>query len=169
VLASPDHVPPNTDPRHTRLAPGRSAGAGPCRSPGPFEERTAALASQYDEYEPLPGLHVNGQLTLGENIADVAGVHLARKAYALSLGGKEAPILDGYTGAQRFYLAFAQYWRTKQTDGSLRQRVLSNPHSPAAYRVNGVVRNDDEWYAAFSQVKPGDRYYLPPERRIRLW
>jgi len=134
-----------------------------------FEERTAALAKQYDEYEPLPGLHVNGQLTLGENIGDVAGVHLARKAYVLSLGGKEAPVLDGYTGVQRFYLAYAQFWRTKQTDGFLRQRVLSNPHSPPSYRVNGVVRNDDEWYAAFSQVKPGDRYYLPSERRIRLW
>ena len=134
-----------------------------------FEERTAALANQYNEYEPLPGLHVNGQLTLGENIADVAGVHLARKAYALSLHGMEAPVLDGYTGAQRFYLAYAQYWRAKMTDGFLRQRVMSNPHSPASYRVNGVVRNDDEWYAAFSDVKAGDRYYLPPERRIRLW
>lgn len=134
-----------------------------------FDERTAALASQYNEYEPLPGLHVNGQLTLGENIADVAGVHLARKAYVLSLDGKEAPVLDGYTGVQRFYLAYAQFWRSKMTDGFLRQRVLSNPHSPSSYRVNGVVRNDDEWYAAFSEVKPGDRYYLPPERRIRLW
>lgn len=134
-----------------------------------FEERTAALASQYNEYEPLPGLHVNGQLTLGENIADVAGVHLARKAYVLSLDGKEPSVLDGYTGAQRFYLAYAQFWRTKWTEASLRQRVLANPHSPSSYRVNGVVRNDDEWYAAFSQVKPGDRYYLPSERRIRLW
>ena len=134
-----------------------------------FEERTAALANQYNEYEPLPGLHVNGQLTLGENIADVAGVNLARKGYVLSLEGKEAPVLDGYTGVQRFYLAYAQFWRAKWTDGSLRQRILSNPHSPSSYRVNGVVRNDDAWYAAFSQVKPGDRYYLPPERRIRIW
>lgn len=134
-----------------------------------FEERIAVLEKQFDAYEPLPGLHVNGRLTLGENIADVAGIHLARKAYALSLGGKEAPILDGYTGPQRFYLAYAQYWRSKQTDGSLRQRVMSNEHSPAIYRVNGVVRNDDEWYAAFSQVKPGDRYYLPSGQRARLW
>ena len=134
-----------------------------------FDERTSALAAQYDEYEPLPGLRVNGRLTLGENIADVAGMYIARKAYHLSLGGKEPPVLDGYTGDQRFYLANAQYWRTKQTDAALRQRVMSNPHSPSAYRVNGVVRNDEGWYAAFPDVKPGDRYYLPPERRIRLW
>ena len=134
-----------------------------------YEARATALADQYDTYEPLPGLHVNGRLTLGENIGDVAGVHLAMKAYRLSLGGKEAPVLDGFTGPQRFYLAYAQYWRTKQTDGSLRQRVLSNPHSPAAYRVIGVVRNDDDWYAAFPEAKPGTRYYLPPEQRIRLW
>ena len=134
-----------------------------------FEARAAALADQYSEYEPLPGLRVNGQLTLGENIGDVAGVHFARKAYHLSLGGKEPPVLDGLTGDQRFYLAYAQFWRTKWTDSSLRQRVLSNPHSPSAYRVIGPLRNDDAWYAAFPQVKPGDRYYLSPERRIRLW
>ena len=134
-----------------------------------FEERTTALAMQYDEYEPLPGVHVNGRLTLGENIADLAGIEMAREAYHLSLRGKEAPVLDGYTGDQRFYLAFAQYWRSKQKDEAARQRLLSNPHSPPEYRVNGAVRNDDGWYAAFPGVKPGDRFYLPPERRIRLW
>jgi putative endopeptidase len=134
-----------------------------------FDERTGALASQYDEYEPLPGMKVNGRLTLGENIADLAGLAIARKAYHISLGGNEAPVLDGYTGDQRFYIAYAQAWRGKQRDESMRQRILSNPHSPNQYRVNGVVRNDDGWYAAFPNVKPGDPYYLPPEKRVRLW
>ena len=134
-----------------------------------FDERTTALAQQYDAYEPLPGLHVNGRLTLGENIADLAGVMIARKGYHISLGGKEAPVLGGYTGDQRFYLAYAQVWRSKQKDESMRQRVLSNPHSPPAYRVNGVVRNDDGWYAAFPEIKATDPYYLPPDRRVRLW
>ncbi len=134
-----------------------------------FDERTTALAKQYDAYEPLPGLHVNGRLTLGENIADLAGLEIAHRAYRISLQGKEAPVLDGYTGDQRFYLAFAQSWRSKQKDEIMRQRVLSNPHSPPAYRVNGVVRNDDGWYAAFPEIRPADAYYLTPEQRVRLW
>ncbi len=134
-----------------------------------FDERAEALAAQYDTYEPLPGLHVNGHLTLGENLADLAGVRIAHRAYELSLQGKKAPVLDGRTGDQRFYLAYAQYWRYKTTDAAMRQRVLSNEHSPGEYRVNGVVRNDDGWYAAFPDVKPGDAYYLPPERRIKIW
>ena len=134
-----------------------------------FDERTSALAAQYDAYEGLPGLHVNGKLTLGENIADLAGLVVAHRAYRISLGGKEAPVLDGLTGDQRFYLAFGQSWRAKVRDGAQRQRILSNPHSPNEFRVNGVVRNDDGWYAAFPEVKPGSRYYLPPEQRIHLW
>ena len=134
-----------------------------------FEERIGALSAQYDQYEPLPGLHVNGKLTLGENIADLAGVVIARKAYHLSLGGKAAPVLDGLTGDQRFYIAYAQGWRSKMKDEAVRQRVLSNPHSPPEYRVNGVVRNDEGWYSAFPNVKEGDRYYLAPEKRILLW
>jgi putative endopeptidase len=134
-----------------------------------FDERAEALAKQYDAYEPLPGLHVNGHLTLGENLADLAGVRIAHAAYKISLNGKPAPVLNGYTGDQRFYLAYAQYWRYKTTDAAMRQRVMSNEHSPGEYRVNGVVRNDDGWYAAFPDVKPGDSYYLPPERRIRIW
>ncbi len=133
-----------------------------------FDARTAALAKQYDAYEPLPGIHINGQLTLGENIADVAGLVIAYKAYHLSLHGKPAPVLSGYTGDQRFYLAYAQSWREKTRDAIERARLLSNPHSPAAYRVNGVVRNDDGWYAAFD-IKPGDKYYLAPASRVRLW
>jgi putative endopeptidase len=134
-----------------------------------FESRAAALVEQYNAYEPLPGMRVNGQLTLGENIADLAGVVIARGAYHLSLKGKKAPVIGGYTGDQRFYLAYAQAWRSKQTEASMRQRILSNPHSPNAYRVNGVVRNDDGWYAAFPDVKAGDALYLAPEKRVKMW
>ena len=134
-----------------------------------FDDRTGTLASQYDQYEPLPGMKVNGRLTLGENIADLAGLAIARKAYHISLGGKDAPVLDGYSGDQRFYIAYAQAWRGKQRDESMRQRLLSNPHSPNQFRVIGVVRNDDGWYAAFPEVKPGDTYYLAPDKRVKLW
>jgi putative endopeptidase len=133
-----------------------------------FETRATALVEQYNGYEPLPGLKLNGKLTLGENIADLAGLVIARQGYHLSLKGKQAPVMDGYTGDQRLYLAYAQVWRGKQTDASMRQRVLSNPHSPVEYRVNGVVRNDDGWYEAFD-VKPGDKLYLAPEQRVRMW
>jgi putative endopeptidase len=134
-----------------------------------FDARTTALAKQYDQYEPLPGLHINGKLTLGENIADLAGLVIAYKAYHIALGGKPAPVLNGYTGDQRFYIAYSQSWRQHDRDGIERARLLSNPHSPENYRVNGVVRNDDGWYAAFPDIKPGDKYYLPPDQRVRLW
>jgi putative endopeptidase len=134
-----------------------------------FTARTTALAAQYNKYEPLPGLHVNGKLTLGENIADLAGLVIAYKAYHISLKGKDAPVLNGLTGDQRFYIAYGQSWREIWRDGRTRQVVLSNPHSPPLYRVNGVVRNDDKWYAAFPDVKPGDPYYLAPDQRVRLW
>ena len=134
-----------------------------------FDARTKALAKQYDAYQPLPGLHINGQLTLGENMADLAGLEIARKAYHISLNGKPAPVIDGFTGDQRFYIAYAQSWRELWRDGRTRQTVLSNPHSPPGYRVNGVVRNSDGWYAAFPQIKPGDIYYLPPGERVKLW
>jgi putative endopeptidase len=133
-----------------------------------FDARTAALAAQYDEYEPLPGIHINGKLTLGENIADLAGLVIAYKAYHIALAGRPAPVLNGYTGDQRFYIAYSQSWREKDRDGLLRERLLSNPHSPASYRVNGVVRNDDGWYAAF-KIKPTDKFYLAPDKRVRLW
>jgi len=134
-----------------------------------FDTRTAALAKQYDQYEPLSGIHINGKLTLGENIADLAGLVIALKAYHISLNGKPAPVIDGYTGDQRFYISYSQSWREKYRDGLLRERLLSNPHSPPAYRVNGVVRNDDGWYAAFPEIKAGEKYYLPPDQRVRLW
>ena len=133
-----------------------------------FDARTAALVKQYDAYEPLPGLHVIGANTLGENIADNAGIAIALKAYHISLKGKPAPVIDGLTGDQRFYLSLGQVWRTKQQDSATRTRTLSDEHSPAEFRVIGPTRNQDEWYDAFS-VKPGDKYYLPPEQRVHLW
>jgi len=133
-----------------------------------FEERVAALGAQYDSYEGLPGLHVNGKLTMGENIGDLSGVAIALKAYHASLGGKKAPVLDGFTGDQRFFLAFAQVWRGKYTDAAMRQQVLTNPHSPPHWRAVGPERNVDAWYAAF-KVKPGDRMYIAPDKRVKLW
>jgi putative endopeptidase len=134
-----------------------------------FDARTEMLGKQYDTYEPLPGLHVNGKLTMGENIADLAGLVIAYKAYHIALGGKPAPVLSGLTGDQRFYVAYGQSWREIWRDGRTRQVVLSNPHSPPIYRVNGVVRNDDAWYAAFPDVTQGETYYLAPDQRVHLW
>ena len=134
-----------------------------------FDARTKALAGQYNAYQPLPGLHLNGQLTLGENIADLAGLEIALKAYHFSLGGKPAPVMDGFSGDQRFFIAYAQSWREVWRDGRTRRIVLADPHSPPMFRVNGVVRNSDAWYAAFPQIKPGDKYYLAPDQRVRLW
>jgi putative endopeptidase len=113
-------------------------------------------------------LHINGQQTLGENIADLAGLIIAYDAYKLALGGKEAPVIGGLTGDQRFFLAYAQSWRTKYREERLRDLLVSNVHSPAEARVNGPVRNVDAWYAAFN-VKPGDKMYLKPEDRVRPW
>ncbi len=134
-----------------------------------FDARTSQLAHQYDRYEALPGLPVNGKLTLGENIADLAGLVIANKAYHLALGGRPAPVIGGLTGDQRFYIAYGQSWREIWSDGLTRRIVLSDEHSPSAFRVNGVVRNDAGWYAAFAQVKPGDALYLPPAERVVLW
>ncbi|MEZ5893719.1 MAG: M13 family metallopeptidase [Parvularculaceae bacterium] len=133
-----------------------------------FDALGDRFAAQFDAYEPLPGLHVNGRLTLGENIGDLAGVVVAYHAYMLSLDGQPAPVLDGFTGAQRVFLGRAQARRFKQTEESLRRRLLSDPHSPMDLRVNGMVRNIDEWYEAFG-VKPGDSMYLAPEDRVYIW
>jgi len=133
-----------------------------------FDARTQALADQFDQYEPLPGIHINGRLSLGENIADLAGLVIAYRAYQIALGGRPAPVLDGLTGAQRFYIAYAQSWRQTDREGRLRAALLSDPHSPPNYRVVGCIRNDDAWYAAFA-IAPTDKYYLAPERRVRLW
>jgi putative endopeptidase len=133
-----------------------------------FDARTAALVKQYDAYEPLPGLHVIGQNTLGENIADNAGLAIALKAYRFSLNGKPAPVLDGYTGDQRLFLSFGQVWRTKMRDSALRTQTMSNEHTVAEFRVIGPTRNQDAWYDSFD-VKPGEKYYLPPAERVHLW
>ena len=116
----------------------------------------------------MPGLHVNGKLTMGENIGDLSGINISLKAYHISLGDKPAPVLDGWSGDQRFFLSYGQIWRSKYRDGALRQLVISNPHSPPEFRVNGATRNTDAWYTAFD-VKPGDKYYLPPDQRVHIW
>jgi putative endopeptidase len=133
-----------------------------------FEGRTGKLVGQFNKYSPVNGMFVNGKLTLGENIADLAGVTISHAAYRLSLGGKEAPVLDGLTGDQRFFLGYGQVWRTKTRENEARRRLLSDPHSPPQFRVNGAVRNVDAWYDAFG-VMPGDALYVAPEDRVRLW
>ncbi|XAP77117.1 M13 family metallopeptidase [Citromicrobium bathyomarinum] len=132
-----------------------------------FEEAGKALADQYDTYEPFPGLNVKGELTLGENIADIAGLQAAYDAYHASLGGKEAPVIDGFTGDQRFFIAYAQTWATKMREAALRQRIATDGHAPGQYRAL-TVRNMDAWYKAFD-VKEGDKLYLPPEKRVKVW
>ncbi len=126
------------------------------------------LADQYSAFEPLPGIKVNGRLTLGENLGDVGGISIAYAAYHRAAGEKPIPVLDGMSGDQRFFLGWAQVWRTLIRDEALRNRLLTDPHSPGMYRVNGVVRNLDAWYQAFG-VKPGDALYLKPEERVHVW
>lgn len=132
-----------------------------------FNALTAQLVAEYDAYEPLPGHHVQGALTLGENIADLAGMTVAYDAYHMALNGREAPVIDGLTGDQRFYLGWAQVWRRRYREANLLQRLLTDPHSPSEQRA-AVVRNLDPWYAAFA-VAPGDALYLAPEQRVRIW
>jgi predicted metalloendopeptidase len=133
-----------------------------------FSTRTEALVAQYSAYEPLPGEHINGELTLGENIADLSGLTVAMRAYRLSLGGRAAAVMDGFTGDQRFFLGWSQVWRGKARDEDLRARLLSDPHSPNEFRANGVVSNLPEYYAAFD-VKPGDKLFRPPDQRVKIW
>lgn len=132
-----------------------------------FKKRTDALVAQYDRYEPLPGMHVKGALTLGENVADLAGLTVAYDAYRHSLNGEDAPVLDGTSGDQRFYLGWAQVWRRNYREANLRQRLLTDPHSPSQQRA-WVVRNLDPWYSAFAPV-PGNKLFLTPEQRVRIW
>jgi putative endopeptidase len=133
-----------------------------------FEAQTVKLGAQYDTYEPIPGAKVQGGLTMGENIGDLAGVTLGLAAYHVSLKGQPAPVVGGFTGDQRVFLGWAQVWREKGRDDYRRQQVTTDPHSPAQFRVVGPLRNIDAWYDAFG-VKPGDAYYLKPEDRVRLW
>ncbi len=133
-----------------------------------FRALAKKLGDQYSQFEPLPGVKVNGDLTMGENIADLGGLTLGLEAYHASLGGRPAPVIDGLTGDQRVLLGWAQAWRGKVTDDSVRKQVVSDPHSPRQFRVNGVVRNLDAWYEAFG-VKASQRLYLSPEARVRIW
>jgi endothelin-converting enzyme/putative endopeptidase len=133
-----------------------------------FVEATKKLDAQYHAFCPLEGACVNGQLTMGENIGDLGGLEMAYGAYRLSLGGKEAPVIDGFSGDQRFFLAFAQAWRGKIRDDALRAQLLTDPHSPAAARGQLPLRNVDAWYQAFG-VKEGDKLYLKPEERVKIW
>jgi putative endopeptidase len=134
-----------------------------------FTERTTILVKQYDGYEPVPGVHIKGQLTLGENIGDLGGLEMAYSAYRRYVAAHgQPPVIDGLTGDQRFFIAYGYSWQNKTREGALRQQLLTNEHSPSKERVNGVVRNVDAWYAAFN-VKPGDKLYLPPEQRVHIW
>jgi predicted metalloendopeptidase len=132
-----------------------------------FEASANQLVKQFDAYEPLPGLHINGRQTLGENIADVAGLAAAYDAYRLALHGKEAPKMQGFTGDQQFFLSYAQSWRDKTREPLLRQQILTDGHAPAASRP-ATARNLDAWYATF-QVQPGQALYLAPADRVRIW
>jgi putative endopeptidase len=132
-----------------------------------FEARAKSLGTQYSSYEPVPGAHINGDLTMGENIADLGGINVALEAYHRSLNGP-APVIDGFSGDQRVFLGWAQAWRGKAREDYIRKQVISDPHSPRAFRVIGPTRNVDAWYAAFG-VKPEDSYYLPPDQRVRIW
>ena len=133
-----------------------------------FQKRAKMLVAQFDAFEPLPGLHVNGSLTLGENIGDLGGLSIAYKAYKLSLGGKPSPAIDGLTGEQRVFMGWTQAWREKYRDEFLRVIVTSNPHAPSMYRGSNPLTNIDAFYEAFD-VKPGDRMYRAPAERVRIW
>jgi endothelin-converting enzyme/putative endopeptidase len=134
-----------------------------------YATRTDKLVAQYSGFSPFPGVNVNGKLTLGENLGDLSGVeasYAAYKKYTAKHG--EPPVIDGLTGDQRFFIAYAQAWQEKDREDAERQQILTDPHSPGKYRVNGIVRNVDAWYKAFN-VKPGDKLYLPPEQRVHIW
>jgi putative endopeptidase len=133
-----------------------------------FQIQAQRLAQQYSTFEPLPGARVNGLLTMGENIGDLGGLSVALDAYRISLQGKPVALVDGTTGDQRVFLGWAQVWRSKSRDDALRQQLVSDPHSPPYYRVNGIVRNLDAWYQAFN-VKPDDKLFVPPLARVRIW
>lgn len=132
-----------------------------------FEKVTTELVKQYDAYRPFPDLPVNGKQTLAENIADVAGVSAAYDGFHASLSGKAAPEQDGFTADQQFFIAYGQNWARKAREAALRQQVMTDPHSPAEYRAD-AVRNVDSWYPAF-KVQPGEKLYLEPAARVRIW
>jgi putative endopeptidase len=133
-----------------------------------FKKRTSALVAQYNSFKAFPDLNVNGDFTLGENIGDLGGLSIAIKAYKATLNGKEAPVMDGFTGMQRVFLGWGQVWAEKMRPEALRSMIANDPHSPALFRVNGTVRNIPEFYEAFN-IKPTDSLYLAPEKRVKIW
>jgi len=133
-----------------------------------FKALTDALDKQYSSYEAAPGIFINGKLTMGENIGDMSGLEVAYTAYKMSLNGQPAPVIDGLTGDQRFFLAFAQAWRGKQREDAIKTQVASDPHSPRRFRIIGPLRNLDAWYDAF-KIGPESKFYIPPEQRVRIW
>ncbi|MBI1366568.1 MAG: M13 family peptidase [Alphaproteobacteria bacterium] len=133
-----------------------------------FEALAHKLGEQYAKYEPVPGFPINPQLTMGENLGDLNGLAMAYRAYKISLAGKEAPVIDGFTGDQRFFMAWAQVWKQVIRDDALKAQISSNPHSPGEFRANGIVRNMDAWYDAFG-VTADDDMYLPPDQRVQIW
>jgi putative endopeptidase len=134
-----------------------------------FTARSDVLVKQFSTYAPVPGTRINGKLTLGENLGDLGGLEMAYAAWRRYVAEHgEPPVIDGYTGDQRFFLAYGYSWQSKYREGSVREQLLSDPHSPAAYRVNGIVRNVDAWYKAFN-IKPGDKLYLAPAQRVHIW
>lgn len=133
-----------------------------------FSERANDLVAQYEQFEVLPGQFLNGEFTLGENIGDLSGLAVAYRAYKLSLNGEEAPVIDGFTGDQRFFIGWAQVWRRLYRDENLEMRLTTDPHSHSEARCNGVLRNFDAWYEAFD-IQPDDELYLPPEQRVAIW
>jgi putative endopeptidase len=133
-----------------------------------FKDKTNTLVGQYSSFKAFDDLNLNGEFTLGENIGDLGGLSIAIKAYKKSLNGKEAPVLDGYTGIQRVFIGWGQVWLENVREESLRSQIASDPHSPAKYRINGVVRNIPEFYEAF-KIKPTDSLYLAPKNRVKIW
>jgi putative endopeptidase len=133
-----------------------------------FKQKTGALVAQYNMFKVFPDLNVNGEFTQGENIGDLGGLSIALKAYKMSLEGKASPVLDGFTGEQRVLLGWGQCWLNKTRDEALRNQIATDPHSPAKFRVNGVVRNIPEFYTAFN-IQPTDSLYLAPEKRVKIW
>ena len=133
-----------------------------------FEKRSQQLVSQYDAYQPIPGMNLSGKFTLGENIGDLGGLSVAYTAYKLSLDGKPSPVIDDYTGEQRFFIGWAQVWRRKYREAEMRKRIKTDPHSPSQYRCNGIVSNLDGFYDAFD-VKSGSAMFIAPEKRVRIW
>ncbi len=133
-----------------------------------FKERAQVVIDQYNEFVPVDTLHINGELTLGENIGDIGGLTVSYNAYQLSLNGAESSVLNGFTGEQRVFIGWAQVWKSLFRDEALRERILTDPHSPGKYRVIGVMNNMPEFYAAFD-VKEGDGHYLPENERVKIW